>query len=123
MKGAFLISPMDGFFIAFGDRLEATDLGVVERDSRVIQLRDTHDRLLTLFGDASDEWKAGFRMPSGDPAGPVPIEAVWAECRHEQLFCDVVAEVSAGMPQTVWVLDTNSIVWDATSIDRSRLRL
>ena len=124
MKGAYLVSPSQGFFEAVCDHASKMDGLSVKRAPGVAQLSDSSRRLLTIFEDAGSEWQ-DVLAESGEGPGPQSgrFESVWIECRFEDLFCRVVEGVALHVREPTWLIDGNSVVWDARRLDRERLQL
>ncbi|MFB7337502.1 hypothetical protein ACFC00_38720 [Streptomyces adustus] len=99
-----------------------------EATADVAQLDDGQGHLFTLYkADPSVDWdwregaiflRRGVQMP--DLANAV---ACVVECRWEGMFARVVQHISANLSQTAWVLDGDSVLWDASDVDPSEVCL
>lgn len=98
-------------------------------DGDAVQLTDTAGRLFTLFDRVpiGTEWEVfegpfttrpGVRMPDMRRVSVCPFECRWPD------FVAQVAEVAARTKEGwTWLLDGDGVVWNATAVDSSLVRL
>jgi hypothetical protein len=51
------------------------------------------------------------------------VTACIAECRWEDLFVSVVRRIAVELAVSVWVLDSDGVLWRASDVDPDRIRL
>jgi hypothetical protein len=131
MSGGFIISVDRGLFRRVAAAL--VDLGgVVAMDDvagEVVQLTDADGHLFTLYERVvpGTEWEV-----SGEPVmaapGVVPpdMQGVIAcpfECRWPELVARIADRAAGTAEAPTWLLDGDGVVWDAESVDPTRVRL
>lgn len=123
MKGVFLLSA-DPELFALVERI-MLDAGAAAYAGKVAQLKDDQGRLLTVFGELNDLFKADMVPDSYRGPAPAPdvsdATGVWVECRWEQWFVEWVAALAAALPDPLWVLDGNGVLWSAADVDPDEL--
>ncbi|MFN8076309.1 MAG: hypothetical protein U0Q15_12940 [Kineosporiaceae bacterium] len=129
MKSAFLLSSESNLFRLVADVLKA-DPSCSTRDVEgVVQLVDSEGRLLTVFAHVDEESAWEFRdgpFVLADESTHVDTSAMTAcvvECRWADLFVDVVGRLADQVPNPLWVLDADGVIWPAAEVDPSRVRL
>ena len=126
MKSAYLVSLGESFEV---DVLQAARTLGADVRADVAQLRDDQDRLVTVFGGlgqgSASDWREGLSAAPG--SGPLPdLSTAWAvsiECRWEDLFVSFVGRLAELLPNPSWVVDGDGVVWPATQVDPSAVRL
>jgi hypothetical protein len=126
VRSAYLVSLSESFE---EDVLQAAArLGADVRED-VAQFRDDQDRLVTIFGglgqDGASDWREDLSAAPG--SGPCPdlgtAVAVAIECRWQNLFASFVGRLAGLLPDPSWVVDGDGVVWPATRVDPSSVRL
>jgi hypothetical protein len=120
VNSATLISTRLDLFGACRDVLR-TEWGDRAADAeRVVQVRDAHDRLFTLFDFDEVYWDC-FELPAAlSDVGDVA--ACEVECRWLDLFV-VVTKRLAEAVSPLWIYDDDGIVVEALAVERGGFRL
>ena len=64
------------------------------------------------------EWKG-----EGNPPDTSSANACYVECRSETVFTRWVKYCARKMADPVWVLDSDGVLWDALTVDPSKIAL
>ncbi len=127
MKGAFLVAEDDRLFdtakqvlLSFG--------GNASIDDAVIQLRDEVGRLFTVYRVSPElewEFKTGILKAASGAGLPdmSRMKGVAIECRNEFQFAAMVKAIAEAGNEDMWVVDGDGVVWRASHVDASRIRL
>lgn len=128
MKGAFLVGRDDQLFETV-KRLLLSRGGRVSSDGAYAQLEDETGGLFTAYRVSPElewEFKDGeLTAASGTGLPDVSdMTGVAIECRSELQFGALVKAISdASAPTEMWVVDGDGVVWPASQVDPSRVRL
>jgi len=128
VKGAILLSEDAELLRAFARALRSRG---VEHDAAAsdVVATDTARGLRFMLERMAPGIEWSYRMPPHflEPGVPMPdLEAVvgyGADCRSEEFFAEMAAVVASGTDRRVWVLDENSVIWDAADVDPARVHL
>lgn len=128
MKGAFLVSS-DGQLFETVRRVLLARGGKISADGEHAQLRTETGVLLTAYGvSPALEWEFKSGELSAAAGTPLPevndMTGVAIETRSESLFATLAKAISdASASGDVWVVDGDGVVWPASEVDPSRVRL
>lgn len=130
MKGAYLVSEDDKFFQEIVQNLVRAGAEYQPDGDRMVQLKDSGGRYLTIYGDVADryfseDWSGPF-VPADDSVRIPDLRAVAAcsvECRWNDLFVATVRRLARELTHPFWVLDEMDVVWNADAVDVKRLVL
>lgn len=129
MKSAFLISLGEAFFEEVMESLVLDGADCTADFGGQVQLQDEEGRLFTVYPvdpDHAYEYREGPFVPAG-PDVDVPdmrtAIACSVECRWEDLFVATVGRLAARLRRPMWVLDNRNVVWDASTVDPTRVAL
>ena len=123
MKGATVVCWDSRFLVRAGQILRDLGYGLVA-DEQFLQLREG-GRLFTMYPDGESlkyltedldpmEYPELFRDDARD---------FQVECRWEEQFCRIVRSLAEGTEGKLIVIDGDSVVWDARSLDPERISL
>ncbi len=137
MKSAFLLSHDPSLIPKVNQSIRAAGTAgwegcdVVYAGTNEIQVVESGtDRLFTLepYLDRPDlAWT--YRTPPHFPEPRVPMPdldtvlAYGVLCRWEDLFVRLVRAVAEISGEPAWILDENSVIWDALNVDPARVHL
>lgn len=127
MKGAVLLSADRDLVKKFAARLLAEGVQHTTGDNDVTT--QATSGLLFMFSRDRKELQSLYAMPPHLPEPGVlmpdfgQVVGYGADCRSEEYFAEMVAEVARAAASPVWVLDENDVVWDALHVDPERVRL
>lgn len=127
MKGAYLVAHQPDLFQIVSRVL--VDRGAVSDPAGgITQYTDPRGRLFTAEADPGPEFD--YRDPpfiaaaAGQPQPDMStVTAISVDCRWEDLFVQLCADIAAAAPGPVWVLDGDGVIWPAAAVDPRRLRL
>lgn len=127
MKGAFLVSG-DGRLFEAATRVLLSLGGRVSSDGAVAQIQDEMGGLFTAYCVTPElewEFKAGELRSATNASTPdvSKMSGVAIECRSEFQFAALVKAIAEAISGEVWVVDGDGVVWPASGVDASRVRL
>lgn len=126
MKGALIVCHQSVDLL--GELTEAFEHDAefdVKRTKTVGQLVHKRDRYFTMFSPpAYGEWHSDIEGVSDTICAidPVDLEGYEAECRWEDLFCNVVRRLAERLP-CLLVIDGNGTVHPGGSVDATSIQL
>jgi hypothetical protein len=127
MKGAYLFSASPDLFSRVREILIREGARAASDD--VVQVRDSEDRFLTIYGGVDVANDYDLQEPptavrgTGLPPELSAASVCWVECRSEAVFARWMALIAKRVPEPSWVLDGDGVVWPASAVDPSEVRL
>lgn len=124
MRGGFLIGLDAGLYERAMRSLEALGAEVAAHDlGGAVQLTSEDGVLFTLFeripvGAESEIRKGPFRSAAGVQLPDMSrVTACPFECRSPELVSSLARAIAVATGAPTWVLDSDSVVWDAKLVD------
>jgi hypothetical protein len=127
MKGAFLVGTSDHLFNT-AEQVVRSLGGNVSSDGAILQLKDEVGGLITAYRVAPElewEFKAGELKASigADLPDVNNMHGIALECRSEFQFAALMKAIADASDGDLWVVDGDGVVWPASRVDPSRVRL